>query len=262
MTWDPSQYQRYADERSRPFHELVDRIAIKPAQANRILDLGCGPGELTATLRDRWPDASVLGIDNDAAMLASAASLNRPHVRFEAGDIATWRTTDDPFDVIISNAAYQWVPGHLEMLPELLSMVRPGGWFAFQVPGNLDDPHHQAIRKLVREEPFASIPSVKALPERTHSSYTANQYLDALAPLCAQVDAWETSYVHILQGPDPVLEWIKGTALRPIFKAVETDELRAEYTRTLAPRLRELYPSKPWGTPFPFRRVFVVAQRA
>jgi trans-aconitate 2-methyltransferase len=264
MTWDPNQYHRFADERSRPFHELVDRIAIDPRHAKRVLDLGCGPGHLTATLLDRWPDASVLGVDNDLAMLTSAAELANNQLRFESGDIATWRldAAAKPFDVIVSNAAYQWIPGHLALLPELLRMVRPGGWFALQVPGNLNDPHHLAIRKLVHEEPFASIPEVKALPERTHSSHTAVEYLDVLSPHCSHVDAWETSYVHILQGEDPVLEWIKGTALRPVLAALGTDELRNDYTRTLAPRLRVLFPSKPWGTPFLFRRVFVVAKRA
>jgi trans-aconitate 2-methyltransferase len=264
MSWDPNQYHRFTDERSRPFHELVDRIAIDPRDVDRVLDLGCGSGNLAATLLDRWPDASVLGVDNDLAMLKSAAELANDQLRFESGDIATWRldAAAKPFDVIVSNAAYQWVPGHLQMLPELLQMVRPGGWFAFQVPGNLDDPHHQAIRKLVREEPFASIPRVRALPERTHSSHTAIEYLDALSPHCSHFDAWETSYVHILHGENPVLEWIKGTALRPVLSALGTDEHRADFLRTLSPRLRTLFPSKPWGTPFLFRRVFVVAKRA
>ncbi len=172
-----------------------------------------------------------LGVDNDAAMLATTLPLASDRLRFESGDIATWRLSfgAEPFDVVVSNAAYQWVPDHLAMLPELLQMVRPGGWFALQVPGNLDDSHHQAIRQLVREEPFANIPSVQALPQRTHSSHTAIEYLDVLSPLCVQVDAWETSYVHILQGEDPVLEWIKGTALRPVLAALETDELRNHY---------------------------------
>jgi trans-aconitate 2-methyltransferase len=267
MTWDPNQYHRFADERGRPFHELVDRIDIDSHVPKRVLDLGCGPGNLTATLCDRWPQAFVLGVDNDAAMLSSAAELVTKRLRFEFGDIATWRIdskvepASEPFDVIVSNAAYQWVPGHLALLPELLNMLASGGWFALQVPGNLDDPHHQAIRALVREQPFASIATVKALPERTHSSHTALEYLDVLSPLCSQVDAWETSYVHILKGEDPVLEWIKGTALRPVLAALGSAELQSEFTRILAPRLRALFPSKPWGTPFPFRRVFVVARR-
>jgi trans-aconitate 2-methyltransferase len=262
MTWDPKQYSRFRDERSRPFHELVDRIIVDPSHVKRVLDLGCGPGNLTATLQTRWPDASVLGVDNDAAMLRTANEIANSQLHFEAGDIATWRIepTAERFDVIVSNAAYQWVPGHLALIPELLAMVSPGGWFALQVPGNLDDPHHQAIRTLLRQEPFGSAEGVRALPERTHSSHTAVEYLDALSPYCSHVDAWETSYIHILQGSNPVLEWIKGTALRPVLAALGTDELRNDYLAALAPRLEELYPSKPWGTPFPFRRVFAVAQ--
>jgi trans-aconitate 2-methyltransferase len=262
MTWDPNQYHRFADERSRPFHELADRIAVDPSTVRHAVDLGCGSGNLTATLLDRWPAASILGVDSDAVMLQSATEFAGPRLQFESGDIATWPSPGYLFDVIVSNAAYQWVPNHLTLLPELLKMVRSGGWFAFQVPGNLNDPHHEAIRHLVREEPFASISSVQALPERTHSSHTAIEYLDVLSPFCSHVDAWETSYVHILQGESPVLEWVKGTALRPVLAALGTDKLRDSYTQILGPRLQALFPARPWGTPFPFRRVFVVAQRA
>ncbi len=262
MTWDPQQYRRFSDERSRPFHELVDRIAAEPDEVNAVVDLGCGPGNLTASLLDRWPQAQVLGVDSDPAMLAAAQQLANDRLRFEYGDIATWRNplSMTPIDVIVSNAAYQWVPNHLATLPELLALIRPGGWFAFQVPGNLDDPHHEAIRSLVRTEPFATLPGIAELPDRTHSSHTAVEYLDALAPVCRHVDAWEVSYVHILQGEDPVLEWIKGTALRPVFAALGSDEMRTRYVEQLRPRLRALFPARPWGTPFPFRRVFVVAQ--
>jgi trans-aconitate 2-methyltransferase len=261
VTWDPTQYQRYNDERSRPFHELVDRIAIEPAAVQTAVDLGCGPGHLTATLCDRWPNAHVIGVDSDTNMLASAAALASDQLSFASGTVQGWRPAS-PADVVVSNATLQWVPGHLAMLPELLTMVRPGGWFAFQVPGNLDDTHHQEIRALYRSKPWSDIPAVNALPDRTHSSHTATEYLDVLAPLCSHIDSWETTYVHILQGSDPVLEWVKGTALRPVLAALETDKVRAEFLAQLAPRLRAAYPSSAWGTPFPFKRIFVVAQRA
>ncbi len=261
MIWDPTQYGRFSDERSRPFHELVDRVAIASDEVRKVVDLGCGPGNLTASLLTRWPSATVLGVDNDSNMLDDARKLANDRLRFEFGDIATWRNTGaGPVDVIVSNAAYQWVPGHLSIFPELLAMLRPGGWFALQVPGNLDDAHHQAIRSLLRSEPFASLPSVRALPERTHSSHTAVEYLDALAPLCHHVDAWEVSYVHILQGEDPVLEWVTGTALRPVLAALGSEDMRSRYLEELRPRLAALFPTRKWGTPFPFRRVFVTAQ--
>ena len=259
MTWDPTQYQWYSDERSRPFHELVERIAVDAATVETVVDLGCGPGHLTATLCDRWPNAQVIGVDNDANMLASAGALATDRLWFESGTVQGWRPVA-PVDVAVSNATLQWVPDHLAMLPDLLTMVRPGGWFAFQVPGNRDDPHHQEIRALYRSEPWSSIPDVKALPDRTHSSHTATEHLNVLAPLCSFVDGWETTYIHVLQGTDPILEWVKGTALRPVLAALQTDEARAEFLAQLAPRLRAAYPSRPWGTPFPFKRVFVVAE--
>jgi trans-aconitate 2-methyltransferase len=261
MTWDPTQYQRYSDERSRPFHELVDRIVVDPESVETAVDLGCGPGLLTATLCDRWPNAQVIGVDSDANMLASAAALASDRLSFASGTVQSWRPAA-PVDVVVSNATLQWVPGHLALLPDLLAMVRPGGWFAFQVPGNLDDPHHLEIRALYRSTPWSDIPDVRALPDRTHGSHTATEYLDVLASLCSHIDGWETTYIHILQGTDPVLEWVKGTALRPVLAALQTDEERAEFLAQLAPRLRAAYPSKAWGTTFPFERIFVVAQRA
>jgi trans-aconitate 2-methyltransferase len=194
-------------------------------------------------------------------MLASAATVANDRLSFASGSVQTWRP-NSPADVVVSNATLQWVPGHLGMLPELLTMVRPGGWLAFQVPGNLEDAHHQEIRSLYRSTPWCDIPAVHALPDRTHGSYPATDYLDMLAPLCDYVDGWDTTYVHILQGDDPVLEWVKGTALRPVLAALGTDEARTEFLAQLAPRLRAAYPSRPWGTPFPFKRVFVVVQRA
>jgi trans-aconitate 2-methyltransferase len=262
--WNPDQYARYSDQRSRPFFELVDRIQInEPRDAPlTVVDLGCGPGNLTATLTERWPTAKVLGVDNDEAMLASARKIVRDDsaLKFEHGDIATWRASG-PVDVIVANAAFQWVLNHNELLPEFAAQVKPGGWFAFQVPGNLNDPHHQAIRSLRKQQPWASVAALAALPDRTHVSLTAVEYLDLLAPHGFTVDAWETSYVHLLQGSDPILEWVKGTGLRPVLAALETDEQRNDFCSELAPLLRASYPSKSYGTPFPFRRVFVVAQR-
>ena len=263
--WNPEQYSRYADERSRPFVELVDRIRTDTPR--NVVDLGCGPGNLTATLAQRWPEAHVRGIDSDTAMLASAGLLaatsvsSKTHgLRFERGDIATWRP-NEPVDIIVSNAALQWVPNHIELLPELLDHVVPGGTLAFQVPGNLDDPHHSAIRAVRGRPRWSGLPSLRDLPERTHESRPAVAYTDKLAALGYEVDAWETTYVHILSGEDPVLEWVKGTALRPVFDPLPSQESREAFCAELAPLLRDAYPSRTYGTPFPFRRVFVVARR-
>jgi trans-aconitate 2-methyltransferase len=268
--WNPEQYGQYSDERSRPFFELVSQIpdtAVSTGATNPVVvDLGCGPGPLTAALASRWPDARVIGADNDPAMLAAADQITgHANLTFADVDLRNWSASDlgvAEVDVIVANAALQWDLDHRERLPHLVKQLRIGGYLAFQVPGNLDDPHHQAIRHLRSLTHWQRFDGVAALPERTHVSYPATTYLETLAPLSKQVNTWETSYVHILQGENPILEWVKGTGLRPVLNALPTDDDRQRFCDELAPMLREAYPSKPFGTPFPFRRVFVVAQRA
>jgi trans-aconitate 2-methyltransferase len=269
--WDPKQYERYGDERSRPFFELVERIPGDGigGRPGVVVDLGCGPGPLTASLVGRWPSARIIGVDNDAAMLEQAhkltvGSLAISNLSFVNGDIGTWKATDHQVgsvDVVIANAALQWDLGHLDRMEHLLNQVTPGGYLAFQVPGNLDDPHHQAIRRQWAEPQWQAYAGIAALPDRTHNSHEANTYLHALATLGATVDAWDTTYVHILQGSDPVLEWVKGTALRPVLNALPDAATRNQFCDELAPKLRAAYPNETYGTPFPFKRVFVVAQR-
>ncbi len=260
--WNPKQYQQFGDERSRPFFDLVARITT--AEASLVIDLGCGPGPLTATLCDRWPTATVIGIDNDAAMLEAARPLAHERLRFEAGTIDGWNPPDE-LDVIVANASLQWSPNHPERLPIWLDALTPGGSLAFQVPGNFDDPHHAAIREQVaspRWKDVARLPSI--VGQRTHGALLARGYLDLLRqlPTVADVDAWETTYVHVLPGNDPVLEWVKGTALRPVLALLDTDEQREDFCAELGQTLRQEFPARSWGTAFPFRRVFVVASRA
>jgi trans-aconitate 2-methyltransferase len=269
--WDPGQYAVFGDERSRPFFELVGRIPPVGlgGAPEMVVDLGCGPGPLTASLAERWPGARVVGVDNDAAMLQQANALCLgngavPNLSFVVGDLGTWKATDhdvETIDVVIANAALQWDLGHLDRMAHLLNQVTPGGYLAFQVPGNLDDPHHQAIRGQWAEPEWQQYSGIAALPDRTHNSHQAKTYLHALATLGANVDAWDTTYVHILQGDDPVLEWVKGTALRPVLNALPDEATRNRFCDQLAPKLRAAYPSETYGTPFPFKRVFVVAQK-
>jgi trans-aconitate 2-methyltransferase len=254
-TWDPAQYQRFADERSRPFNELVERIgATDPAT---VVDLGCGTGQLTAALADRWPGATIEGIDSDDNMLAAAANHSSARVRFSKGDVATWDPAA-PVDVIVSNATLQWIPEHLRLLSRFVEALTLGGWLAFQLPSNLDDAHHQAIRQLIAEPRWQ--PFFEGAPDRYSTMHSTLTYVSALSRLGCSVDAWETTYVHILQGEDPVLEWVKGTALRPVLARLTTDE-QLEFCAELAPMLRSAYGRHPWGTPLPFRRTFVVVQR-
>lgn len=263
MTWDPKQYLRFSNERDRPFYELADRIAIDPDSVRRVVDLGCGTGHLTASLLDRWPNAEVVGVDSDLAMLESASAHESDRLSFVHANIAALpdELAANPADVVVSNATLQWLLDHLDRLPGLLQLVRPGGWFAFQVPGNLDDPHHLAIRAVRAEPRWAAVPALAALPPKTHVSFDPTDYLDVLAQYCEVLDAWATTYVHILQGEDPVLQWVRGTGLRPVLSALPNEADQAEFCAELAPMLRAAYPPAAFGTPFPFRRVFVVVQR-
>ncbi|MBW8481635.1 trans-aconitate 2-methyltransferase [Actinomadura parmotrematis] len=250
--WDPAQYGAYAAERGRPFAELLGRVRV-PA-ARRIADLGCGSGELTATLAERWPDAGIDALDASPEMIDAARAHATPRLRFAVGDVTAWEP-GGRYDVIVCNAVLQWVPGHLDLLPRWLAALNPGGRLAFQVPGNFAAPSHALLREL------CAAPRWRAALDgavRSDPVLDAPGYLDALARDGWAVDAWETTYTQVLQGDDPVLEWVKGTALRPVLTALGPADA-AEFLTAYAALLREAYPAAPYGTVFPFRRVFVVA---
>jgi trans-aconitate 2-methyltransferase len=251
-TWDPDRYLTYADERGRPFLDLVGRVAAH--RPDLVVDLGCGPGNLTALLARRWPQAEVLGVDASPEMVAAAQGVTGP--RFEVGDLRTW-APPRPVDVLVSNATLQWVPGHLELLPALVGHLAPGGWFALQVPGNVAEPSHAIRHELARDPRFASHLEGVASPD----AFGPEVYLEALTGLGCQVDAWETTYLHVLTGDDPVFAWATGTGARPTLQALP-DGLREEFSEEFRRRLREAYPARPDGTVvLPFRRVFAVAHR-
>ncbi len=255
-TWDPDRYLTYADERGRPFVELLARIDANVVRD--VVDLGCGPGNLTRLLRERWPAARVVGVDASPEMIERARADSDGRIGFEVGDVRTWTPTA-PVDVLVSNATLQWVPGHLDLLPRLVELVRPGGWLAFQVPGNFDAPSHTITRALGSEPPYADLASGATWP----AAHDAVTYLDALTGLGCEVDAWETTYLHVLTGEDPVFTWISGTGARPTLQALEPEpELRASYEAELKRRLRDAYPDRGYGVVMPFRRVFVVARTA
>lgn len=251
--WDPGQYRRFADERARPFFDLVARIGTDAPRS--VVDLGCGPGDLTVDLARRWPGAAILGIDSSAEMIAAArGGEKRPGVSFTVADLRDWQP-DAPVDVLVCNAVLQWVPGHLGLLPRWVSWLSDGGWLAFQLPGNFDQPPHAVLREM------AASPRWRPLigeAELTRQAGDLTGYLDVLAGAGCQVDAWETTYLHILHGEDPVVEWVKGTALRPVL-AVLDDAETAEFLAEYRDRMRRAYPPRSFGTVLPFRRVFVVA---
>jgi trans-aconitate 2-methyltransferase len=251
--WDPELYGRFADERSRPFHDLVGRVgAVDPG---RVVDLGCGDGSLTATLAARWPSASVLGVDSSESMLADAAARKSDRLSFVLGQIEDWRP-DGPVDVLVSNAALQWVPRHVDLLPQLVGALSPGGWLAIQVPGNFEAPSHVALRTLCNSPRWnAQLGTAGRWP----SMPSPVDYVRELAGLGCLVDSWETTYAQVLAGPGPVLTWMRGTALRPVLARLGPSD-SAEFESELGALLREAYPADPYGTVLPFRRIFAVAQ--
>ena len=261
-TWDPETYARFGDARSRPFHDLVARVgATDPAE---VVDLGCGTGEMTATLARRWPGARVTGIDSSAEMVAGAAGSD-PRVQVRLGDVTTW-TPDAPVDVLVTNATLQWVPEHVDLLPRWVGQLSGGGWLALQVPGNTAAPSHVLLRETAAEPDFRHLLEGVAVgpPEVPDPA----GYAEVLAVAGCEVDAWETTYLHVLDpdgvhGDDAVLAWVSGTALRPVLDALaDRPAAREAFLERYGARLRDAYPRRPWGTPMPFRRVFAVARRA
>ncbi len=258
FSWDAPQYQRYAGERDRPFFDLTSRIdASAPAT---VLDLGCGDARLTQTLKQRWPNAVVSGIDTSTAMLDDARAARRDRdLELAVGDVASWRGRD--LDVIVSNAVLQWVPGHLRLLPSWVDALTPDGWLAFAVPGNAGAATHAVMRELAEEAPFAQyLDGVRLL----QPGYDLADYARPLLEAGCAVDAWETTYQHILTGADPVVDWVRGTGLRPILHALPAG-VREEFVARYSERMGVAYPpmSTPAGpfTIMPFRRLFVVAHR-
>ena len=255
--WDPGQYQHFGDERSRPFFDLLARVAAEDPRL--VVDLGCGPGTLTATLASRWPGAEVRGIDSSPEMIEEAQALPVPEgqrLSFALGDVRDWRPSGR-VDVIVSNAVLQWVPDHLTVLARWAGFLQPGGWLAFQVPGNFDQPSHAAMREMARSDRWRAL--LADVPLNRQAGDPA-EYLDLLARAGLEVDAWETTYLHVLHGEDPVLDWYKGTGLRPVLAALQPDQA-AQFLDEYRARMSEAYPAAPYGTVFPFRRVFVVAHR-
>lgn len=251
--WNPDTYLAFADHRGRPFYDLLSRVvAVDP---RRVVDLGCGPGNLTETLRQRWPGAALEAWDNSPEMVTAAQARG---VDAHVGAIEDWVPQPDT-GVVVSNAALQWVPTHRELVVRWARELPAGAWIAFQVPGNFDSPSHEAVREVARSAPF--VDALRDMPWRdTGQVDTPVEYAGLLTDAGCVVDAWETTYVHQLTGETPVLDWITGTALTQV-KSRLTDEAWEQYRQAIIPLLAKAYPARPDGTTFfPFRRVFVVAR--
>ena len=251
--WDPAAYLQFDDERTRPFLDLLARVGTDPAV---IVDLGCGPGHLTPLLHRRWTESAVIGVDSSAQMIERARKTpTSGSVRYELADLRHWQAPR-PVDLLVSAATLQWVPGHLQLLPSLVEQLAPDGTLAFTVPGNFDAPSHTLLREVAARAPYEQWTTGVSQP----AAHDAATYLDALLRPGWRVDAWETTYVHVLQGPDPVLRWISGTGARPVLQALP-DDARQRFVAEYAAALRAAYPERPYGTVLHFRRVFVVARR-
>ncbi|GAB3298332.1 trans-aconitate 2-methyltransferase [Parasphingorhabdus pacifica] len=250
--WNPETYLAFSDHRVRPAHDLLARVGA--SSARRVVDLGCGAGNLTSLLTGRWPEATVEATDSSPEMVKAARSRG---VDARLEDVRDWRPLPDT-DVVLCNAVLQWIPEHLDLIRDWLPQLPHGAWFAFQVPGNYAAPSHALVRELVAE------PEWQDLAEAVHGPDVVPDplvYADVLADLGATADVWETTYVQRLSGEDPVLDWISGTALRPLRSVLDEDRWQ-RFRGQLAPRLRSAYPQRSDGTTwFPFRRIFVVAHR-
>jgi trans-aconitate 2-methyltransferase len=254
MSWSPEQYLKFADHRLRPALDLLARIPAENPET--VIDLGCGPGNITEWLKKRWNDARIIGVDSSAEMLA-AAKTRWPQMEWEKADIGEW-LPKTPASVIYSNAALQWLDNHRSLFARLYGALAPGGVLAVQMPNNFDQPSHVLMRAVAKEGPWRDI----LAPHLRHSPVAeARDYWRMLEPLGAGIEIWECDYLQALSGEDAVLQWVSGTALRPLLAALDED-WREAFTSDYAARLREAYPREGDGTTlFPFRRLFILASR-
>jgi trans-aconitate 2-methyltransferase len=258
LDWNPALYSRFEDERTRPAAELLARVPL--ADAARAVDLGCGPGNSTELVARRFPGAAVLGIDNSEPMLASARE-RLPAARFEHGDIAHWTPAPDAApDLVYANAALQWVPDHAMLIPRLFEALAPGGVLAVQMPDNRAEPTHRLMRELAAEAPWRdAIGDADRL--RTELLPLAGYY-DLLARDAAAVDVWHTIYQHPLASARAIVDWVRGTGLKPFVDRLPPD-LQAGYLAEYERRVAQAYPARADGRRLlAFPRMFIVARKA
>jgi len=259
MAWDPALYLKFGDERLRPGFELLARIGELPP--GPLYELGCGTGVHARTMAARWPDRSLSAIDRSREMLAKAAA-EPSRIQWVEADIARWLASA-PGALIFSNATLQWLGEHERLFPHLLRQLVPDGVLAVQMPRNFDQDSHRLMRETATQGPWAErlapvLGSATVL--RREPVMPPEAYYDLLAPLAAEIDLWETDYLHVLTGEDAVLEWVRGTALRPVLEALAPSE-RAAFVAAYGAKLRPAYPRRGDGkTLFPFRRLFLIAR--
>jgi trans-aconitate 2-methyltransferase len=250
--WDPAKYLEFEDQRLRPALDLLGRVTARAPRT--VYDLGCGAGNVTRLLRERWPEARVTGVDSSEAMLAAAARA-APGVAWVHADLAAW-SAPAPADLIFSNAALHWLDDHPALFPALARQLAPGGVLAVQMPRNHVAPSHTEMVETARGGPWRDrlAPLLRLAPVAAPAAY-----LDMLAPHVDRVDIWETEYLQVLDGAAPVVEWVKGSALKPLLDALEPAE-RTAFLASYGARVATAYPRRPDGhTLYPFRRLFILA---
>lgn len=254
--WSPQAYLTYSAERTQPFIDLVNRTRVEnPA---RIVDLGCGPGNGMPVLRERWPDAHILGIDSSTDMLqrAQAATSGDAGIEYVHADIRTV-DLDEPADLIVSNAALQWIPEHRELLGRIQGQLAPGGVLAVQLPGNFAEPSHRLLAEYASREPYREHIDPAAMLQPTAE---VRDYMHDVAGPGWAVEGWETTYHHVLEGEDPVYNWIASAGARPVLQGLPAP-LREQFTTEYKAALREAYERTSLGTILRFRRLFFIARR-
>lgn len=252
-TWQPSQYLKFEDERTRPARDLLAQVPLEAPR--RVVDMGCGPGNSTELLAARWPQAEVVGLDNSASMLESARK-RLPGLRFEVADAATW-TPDAGTDLVFANAIYQWVPHNIEVLPKVLAGLPEGGVLAVQMPDNLTEPTHRLMSDVGARMPFAQELAGVARSQLP----PVRDYYEALTPLAARVELWHTVYVHVLDGPEAIVEWVRATGLGPFLARLDEAE-KAEYLEAYLAAIAAAYPLTSDGKVLlRFPRLFILARR-
>lgn len=248
-TWDDAQYLKFADARTRPAAELLARVPV--AAPARVVDLGCGPGNSTSLLAERWPAAEIIGVDNSEEMLARARQT-LPKLRFVLSDLQTFRL-DEPASVLFANASLHWVSGHAQLLPVLLDRLAPGGSLAVQMPDNYQEPSHRLMRELILHH-VSDLSAVHTHPPIERPEF----YYDLLAPRAQHIDIWQTRYEQVLPDAAAIVEWVKGTGLRPYLEALNPEQ-RSVFERDYEREIARAYPARTDGRRlFSFPRLFIV----
>ena len=251
--WNADQYLKFKNERTQPAIDLAARVLLE--HPRRIIDVGCGPGNSTAVLASRFPEAELSGLDSSADMLVTARASNAEIKWFQA-DVTTWEP-EEKYDLIFSNAVLQWVPDHQSVFPRLMRFLNPGGALAVQLPVHYESPLHQCVVEISELPQWRE---VTANARKRLVNESRSFYYDLLSPLTPEIDLWETEYIHIMESVEAILEWFRGMGLRPYLEALRDDEQRAGFERQLLKRYQNAYPVQQNGKVlFPFRRLFIVA---